>query len=124
MEKKPSNESQNIGHSIIRFSPESEKFGGVQKFVLIKSNNGFHFGSLPMGEAKNHVNIVDELKKETDGEFEILGGGDLTLFNKEITLNQNSYSWNKNIGHLKITWGELQNIVQKIVGDKYEVLLS
>jgi|SRR6185436_16164585 len=111
-----------VGTSIVRFSPETEKFGGTQKFVLAKSEKGLHFASLPMGEFNNHTQILSALEKEVGSTLESMGGGFLSLYENEIKLDRSSYS--TKIGPLKLKWSELAEIVQKIVGDKYTVTLS
>lgn len=111
-----------IVEPLIRFSEDIEKFGGVQKFVLLKNNDNFYFASLPEKEAPNHLDIIDVLKNERNIETpEILGGGSLTLFGNEIKLIDTSRS--TVIGPVKIGWGNLREMLQKAVGDKYEIVL-
>ena len=108
-----------VGKSLLRFSTETEEFGGSQKFVIAKSDGKFHFVSLP---GDPHPILLDALKKEVGGELESLGGAFLNLSGNEITLDQSSRS--QHIGPVKIAWSEAREIVQAAVGEKYKVVLS
>ncbi len=108
-----------VGKSLLKFSSETEEFGGAQKFVIAKSDGKFHFISLPRDP---HPVLLESLKKEVGGEIESLGGAFLNLSGNEITLDRSSRS--QHIGPVKIDWSEAREIVQAAVGEKYKVVLS
>lgn len=108
-----------IGKSLLRFSAETEEFGGAQKFVIAKSDGKFHFISLP---GDPHPVLFEALKKEVGGEIESLGGAFFNLSGNEIVLDRRSRS--TQIGPIKIPWSETQKVVQAAVGEKYNVVLS
>ena len=107
-----------VGKSIFRL-PSEVQFGGVQKFVIAKSDAGLHFASIP-GDA--HPILLSNLEKEVGNKVESLGGAFLGFFEDEIMLDTSSKSLN--IGPVKIPWSEVQKIVQNVVGEKYKVILS
>jgi|GEM_PF-2571615 len=112
-----------MNKTYIIFDEETKKYGGRQKFVLLKTLKGFIFASLPLSQAPQHYNIVDKVKEETNPkEIEILGGAYLGLDGKTITLDTSSFSYK--YGPIKLDWSHLKKILQIMVSDKYIIKLS
>ncbi len=108
-----------VGKSLVTFGEDILEFGGAQKFVIAKSKNEFHFVTMP---EKKHPEMFADLENECGEKIESLGGAVLNLFGNEIIIDRSSKSLN--LGPLKISWQETQEIIQNAVGNKYNVVLS
>ena len=112
-----------MNNAYIIFDEKTKKQKGKQKFVLIKTLEGFIFASLPLSKAPQHFNIVEQVKREKAlEEIEVLGGGYLYLNGKNIILDTSSFSYK--YGPIKLAWIHLKKILQIMIGNEYTVNLS
>lgn len=103
--------------SIFELDSDVEKYGGLQKFVLLKVNNNYIIGSLP------NLSHTETIKKmQADNNTESFGGSSFDVYKNIITINTSSFS--SKIGPIRIPFLELREIMQNVVGDKYIVKLS
>lgn len=105
--------------NIFSLSPDIEKFGGVQKFVLLKHQGKHYLGSLP--EA-SHSSILETMTGGRTEGIEVLGGGAFTFFNNEIVIDSNFKS--SKLGPIQIKDSELIEVIETVVGSKYRVTVS
>ncbi len=105
--------------NIFELGSDVEKFGGNQKFVLVKSEGTYFVGSLPFAD---HSEILRSMIDEENKKIEILGGGVFMFFNNEIILDGTSYSLG--LGPVRLEGSELVEVMQKCVGDRYKVVIG
>lgn len=103
--------------NVFELDPDTKRFGGVQKFVLLRNGEEYFVGSLPH---LSHTEILQSMTNNED-DVEILGGGFFTFVNNKITL-ENSLS--SKLGPIKVNFVELVKIMKGVIGDKYDVMLG
>ncbi len=103
--------------SIFEIDPEIKQFGGLQKFVLLKSGGDYVLGSFAN---LNHSEILKEMDVADD--CEVLGGGLFNFYNDTITIDTSFLS--SKLGPIDMTKIDLKKIMQDMVGDEYKVELS
>lgn len=104
-------------NNFFEINSEIKKFGGIQKFVLLKLEGEYVLGSFA---DTSHSGILE--KMNLVGGHEILGGGLFKFYNNNITIDTSFLS--SKLGPIKMAKGELKMIMQDIVGSKYKVELS
>lgn len=105
--------------NVFELDSDIKKFGGNQKFVLLKNRDEYFVGSIPNA---NHSEILESMISKKDDEIEILGGGMFTFYNNEITIDDNFNS--SKLGPILVKNTELVEIVKKATGGMYDVSLS
>lgn len=103
--------------SVFELGGDIEKYGGVQKFVLLNIGGRYLIGSFA---GLSHHEILSRmgLNKNTP----TLGGGMLSYSDGTITIDT-SFKTSK-LGPIAIPYSELKGIMQEVVGDKYRVEIS
>lgn len=104
--------------SLIEIADDVKKFGGVQKYVLLKSKEGFLFATTPLSE---HLQIKQQLEDKFGDGLLNQGGGFLEFYGKEIVIGA---SHSLKLGPLQISKNQLQEILQKEFGNDYSVKTS
>ncbi|MCB9808966.1 hypothetical protein H6776_01055 [Candidatus Nomurabacteria bacterium] len=120
MESNPFKETKennplNLVGSIIEIDDDIKKFGGVQKYVLLKNQKGFLFATMPFHE---HLQIRQQLEDRFENDLTNQGGGFLKFFEKEIVIGD---SYSLKLGPLQIPRNQLQKMLQKEFGSTYSV---
>ncbi|NCB20933.1 MAG: hypothetical protein EOM88_03370 [Clostridia bacterium] len=111
-----SNAEKNV-KNIFELDPDTERFGGVQKFVLLKFSDEYFLGSLP---GVSHTEILTSMTANKD-DVEVLGGGMFTFFNNKITLED---SFSSKLGPIQVKQAELVEIMKTAIRGKYEIVLG
>lgn len=119
MKEKLDNDFEKMLTNIFELGPDVERFGGNQKFVLLKSKEECYVGSLPN---ISHSEILELMVDKKDDSVEVLGGGMFMFLNNEIIIDDNFNS--SKLVPIKIKYSEVVAIMQKLVGDKYGVKVS
>ncbi len=96
---------------------EIEQFGGLQKFVLLKSGEDYVLGSFAN---LSHSEIL--AKMDISGDYKILGGGLFKFNDNTITIDTSFLS--SKLGPINMASADLQIVMQNLIGNKYKVELS
>lgn len=103
----------------IYFDEEGERFGVIQKFILLKDESGVLYFITSPGD---HLSIKKSFEKKMNKEYESMGGSFLDFSPpNEIELK---YQSSMNLGPLKIRPSELQKLLIEFLGDKYNIILE
>lgn len=111
------NYEKKITDTVIKIDEEIRQFGGVQKYVLLESKEGYVFGTFPY---LSHPEIVKQIQERVGGELENKGGGFLNFFNGEVEIGERP---SFNIGPLQIAREELVHLLEGKI-DGYKIKLS
>jgi hypothetical protein len=95
----------------IEIDEDVSRYGGTQKYVLLESDEGYHFGTTSQ---TNHTDIEKKIRDSAAQILENRGGGFLKFLNDEIEISEQS---SLNLGPLQISKRELLKLLEgKIEG--------
>jgi len=115
----PNNNLEKNIKNVFELGSDIEKFGGNQKFVLLRSKGECFIGSLPN---ISHLEILELMVDKKNDDIEVLGGGMFMFLNNEIIIDDSFRS--SKLGPIQIKYSELIEIIQDLVGNKYKVIIS
>ncbi len=117
--EKSNNDLEKNIKNVFELGSDIEKFGGNQKFVLLRNKEEYFIGSLPN---ISHLEILELMVDKKNDDIEVLGGGMFTFLNNEIIIDDNFRS--SKLGPIQIRYSELVEIMQKLLGNKYKVVIG
>jgi len=127
-ESDPNKAEQIKNEVIIRFDPEDSGFGLiVQKFVLLKNDKGYIFGTIPKSEAREHLEMAKIIAQEKgleEDKYEKEGGGFLNYDVRENTIRFDTMAKSLKMGPIKISWEKLLEIVKEGTKSNYKIELD
>ena len=104
-------------NDFFELSSEIKKYGGIQKFVLLKMSEDYKIGSYP---GLSHNEILADMNAADN--VEVMGGGIFKFEDNTFIIDTNFKS--SKLGPIRIPTEVLKKVMQDTVGDKYKVELS